>query len=77
MPVFPEYFDVPDFKLNVENAFIMKRPYINFGKTINFKWQEYNSNIKLQCVMWQSILFSCINIYGYFDFMKNIRCFVT
>ena len=52
----------------------IKRPYINFFKTINFKFQEYNANIKIQCVHWHRLIRACMNVYGYFDFLKQIRC---
>lgn len=57
-----------------ENMHTIKRPYINFNKTIRFHFQEYNSNIKLQCVHWHRLIRACINVYGYFDFLKHIRC---
>merc|ERR1712021_151322 len=74
MKVFPEYFDFNQFEMARENMHTIKRPYINFGKTINFKFQEYNANIKLQCVHWHRLIRACINVYGYFDFLKHIRC---
>lgn len=75
MKVFPEYFDQYQFVLNRENMHTIKRPYINFYKTLNFAFQEYNANLKLQCVHWQRLVFACVNVFGYFEFMKNIRCF--
>ncbi len=75
--VFPEYFDVAQFLLpNMENHFSMKRPDISFGKSVGFKWQEYNANLKIQCHLWESIMHSCINIYGYFEYLKHIKCVV-
>ena len=47
MKVFPEYFEFNQFEMARENMHTIKRPYINFGVTINFKFQEYNANIKL------------------------------
>ena len=77
MKVFPEYFDTQQFSMARENFHTIKRPYINFYKTINFKFQEYNSNLKLQCVHWQRLLLACVNVYGYFEFLKQIRCVVS
>ena len=74
MKVFPEYFDHAQFELTRENFHTIKRPYINFGNTVNFKFQEYNSNIKLQCVHWERLIRACVNVWGYFDFLKHIRC---
>ena len=74
MKVFPEYFDFNQFEMARENLMTIKRPYINFAKTLNFAFQEYNANIKLQCVHWHRMIRACINTHGYFDFMKNIRC---
>ena len=51
MKVFPEYFDFNQFEMARENMHTIKRPYINFNKTLRgFKFQEYNSNLKLQTV---------------------------
>ena len=77
MKVFPEYFDFNQFTMARENFFTIKRPYINFYKTLNFNFQEYNANIKLQCVHWHRLIMACINVYGYFEFLKNIRCMVS
>ena len=74
MKVFPEYFDFNQFEMARENMHTIKRPYIWFGGTLNFNFQEYNSNIKLQCVHWHRMIKACVNTYGYFDFLKNIRC---
>ena len=74
MKVFPEYFDFGQFETTRENMHTIKRPYINFAKTLNFQFQCYNSNIKLQCVHWHRLIRECINTFGYFDFLKNIRC---
>ena len=74
MKVFPEYFDFNQFEMARENMHTIKRPYIWFGGTLNFNCQEYNSNIKLQCVHWHRMIKACVNTYGYFDFLKNIRC---
>ena len=74
MKVFPEYYDFNQFEMARENMHTIKRPYINFGKTVQFKFQEYNANIKLQCVMWHRLIRACINVHGYFDFLKHIRC---
>ena len=56
MKVFPEYFDFNQFEMARENMHTIKRPYINFGKTINFKFQEYNTNVKLQTVYWHRLI---------------------
>ena len=74
MKVFPEYFDFCQFDMTRENMHTIKRPYINFGKTLNFSFQEYNANIKLQCVHWHKLLKACVNTFGYFEYSKNIRC---
>ena len=74
MKVFPEYFDFNQFEMACENMHTIKRPYINFGKTVNFKFQEYNTNVKLQTVYWHRLIRAGINVYGYFDFTKHIRC---
>ena len=74
MKIFPEFYDMNQFTLAQENVFAIKRPYINFAKTLKFKYQDYNSNIKLQCVHWNRLLMTCINQYGYFDMMKEIKC---
>ena len=74
MKVFPEYFDFGQFETTRENMHTIKRPYINFANTLNFQFQCYNSNIKLQCVHWHRLIRACINTFGYFDFLKNIRC---
>jgi len=74
MKVFPEYFDINQFSMVRENMHTIKRPYINFYKTLNFKFQEYNTNIRLQCVHWQKIMQTCVNVFGYYEFLKNIRC---
>ena len=47
MKVFPEYFDFNQFETERENMHTIKRPYINFNKTLGFSFQVYNSNIKL------------------------------
>jgi len=47
MKVFPEYFEFNQFETARENMHTIKRPYINFGKTLNFSFQVYNSNVKL------------------------------
>ena len=60
-----------------EFAHTIKRPYINFYKTLNFAFQEYHANMKLQCVHWHRLLFACVNVFGYFEFLKNIRCMET
>ena len=57
-----------------ENAHCIKRPYINFSFFMNFEFQEYHSNIKLQCVHWHRLIRGCVNTYGYFDMLHNIRC---
>ena len=75
MKVFPEYFEFQQFnRANYQMNHCMKRPYINFYKTLNFAFQEYHANLKLQCVHWQRILQTCVNIFGYFDYGRNIRC---
>ena len=75
MRVFPEYFDQTQFQLaSVEQAHTIKRPYINFHNTVNFSFQEYHSNLRLQCVHWNRLVNACINTFGYFDFLKHIRC---
>ena len=74
MKVFPEFFDNNQFEMASENMFCIKRPYVNFSKTLNFKFQEYNANIKLQCIHWQRLIKACINTFGYFDFLREIRC---
>eukprot|EP00997_Jenningsia_sp_PLL12_P009254 NODE_6184_length_525_cov_104.415966_g5420_i0.p1 GENE.NODE_6184_length_525_cov_104.415966_g5420_i0~~NODE_6184_length_525_cov_104.415966_g5420_i0.p1 ORF type:complete len:100 (-),score=42.15 NODE_6184_length_525_cov_104.415966_g5420_i0:185-484(-) len=74
MKVFPEYFDTNQFVMAQENMHTIKRPYINFYKTLNFKFQEYNTNLKLQCVHWHGLVRACINVYGYFDFLQQLRC---
>ncbi|CAI2382147.1 unnamed protein product [Moneuplotes crassus] len=74
MKVFPEYFEFSQFSMARENQFCIKRPYINFYKTLNFNFQEYNANLKLQCVHWHRLLMSCANVFGYFEMLKNIRC---
>ena len=38
MKVFPEYFDNNQFETTRENTHTIKRPYINFGKTLNFSF---------------------------------------
>ena len=38
MKVFPEYFEFNQFEMARENMHTIKRPYINFGLTINFKF---------------------------------------
>ena len=50
MKVFPEYFDFNQFEMARENMHSIKRPYINFYKTLGreLKFQEYSSNMKLQ-----------------------------
>ena len=77
MKVFPEYFEFTQFNTSKENHFWIKRPYINFYKTLNFNFQEYNANIKLQCVHWHRLLLACMNVFGYFEMLKNIRCQVS
>ena len=72
--VFPEYFDFNQFEMTRENMHTIKRPYINFGKTITFKFQEYNSNIRLQSVYWHRLIRAGVNVFGYFDYLKHIRC---
>ena len=72
MKVFPEYFDFNQFEMARENMHTIKRPYIGFAPDFNF--QEYNSNVKLQCVHWHRLIGACINTYGYFEFLKNIKC---
>ncbi len=48
MKVFPEYFDQYQFQMaNKWTVHTMKRPYVNFFKTLNFSFQEYNANIRL------------------------------
>ena len=74
MKVFPEYFDLGQFNMTVENMHCIKRPYINFGKTVTWKFQEYNSNVKLQSVYWHRLIRAGINTFGYFDYLKHIRC---
>ena len=74
MKVFPEYFEFNQFETARENMHTIKRPYINFAKTLPFNFQIYHSNIKLQCVHWHILIRACVNTYGYFDFLKNIRC---
>lgn len=75
MKVFPEYFDTQQFnRANYQMIHCMKWPYINFYKTLNFAFQEYNANIKLQCVHWHRIMQTCVNIFGFTDYKRNIRC---
>ena len=74
MKVFPEYFDFNQFEMARDNMHTIKRPYIYFGSSLDFNFQEYNSNIKLQCIHWQRIIGACVNTYGYFEFLKNIKC---
>ena len=74
MKVFPEYFDFNQFETTRENMHTIKRPYINFGKTLNFSFQEYHANMKLQCVHWHRLIRGCMNTYGHFDMLHNIRC---
>ena len=38
MKVFPEYFEFNQFEMTNENMHTIKRPYINFGKTLNFSF---------------------------------------
>ena len=38
MKVFPEYFEFNQFEMARENMHTIKRPYIHFGATINFKF---------------------------------------
>ena len=73
MKVFPEYFDFNQFEMARENMHTIKRPYINFGDLMGFKFQEYNANVKLQGVHWHRLIRASINHYGYFNFLKNIR----
>ena len=77
MKVFPEEFDPSQLFLHYQQRHNLKRPYLNFGKTLNIKFQEYNSNLKLQCVYWHKLLLTCLNLYGMFEYKKNIRCFVN
>ncbi len=75
MKVFPEYFDFNQFEMARENMHTIKRPYINFNKTLRgFKFQEYNSNLKLQTVQWHRLVRASINTFGYFDFLSKVRC---
>ncbi len=76
MKVFPEYFDTAQFFQAKQQRHMLKRPYLNFGKTLNIKFQDYNSNLKLQCVYWHKLTQTCMNQYGAFEYKKNIRCFV-
>ena len=75
MKVFPEYFDFNQFEMARENQHSIKRPYINFYKTVTqFKFQEYSSNIKLQTVQWHRLIRAQINNYGYFEYLRHVRC---
>ena len=38
MKVFPEYFEFNQFEMARENMHTIKRPYINFGATMGFKY---------------------------------------
>ncbi len=77
MKVFPEYYDFNQFHMTRSNLHTVKRPYINFVKTLNFKFQEYSSNIKIQCVHWHRLIRTCVNLFGYFNFLREIRCQVS
>ena len=72
MKVFPEYFDHAQFEMGHDNMHTIKRPYIGFS--MNFSFQEYNANMRLQCVHWHRLVKACANTEGYFDMLKNIRC---
>ena len=74
MKVFPEYFDFHQFEMARENMHTIKRPYLGFSGSMGFAYQEYNANIKLQCVHWHRLIKACVNTYGYFDMLKNVRC---
>lgn len=75
MKVFPEYFDPAQFFHSSQQRHTIKRPYLNFGKTLNIKFQDYNANLKLQCVYWHKLVMTCLNQYGMYELKKNIRCF--
>ena len=75
MKVFPEMHDISQFVQASHMPYhTIKRPYINFGSSMPFKYQEYEANIKLQCVHFQRLIKACINVYGYFDFMEQLKC---
>ena len=76
MKVLPEYFDPNQFKQpNRDAHFIIKRPYTNFTRSVNVDYKDYLSNLKIQCIVFDRIWNTCLNIYGLREAKKRIRCF--
>lgn len=74
MKVFPEYFEFTQFEMARENMHTIKRPYIWFHTGMDFQFQEYHANLKLQCLNFHRLINACVNTYGYFDFLQNLKC---
>lgn len=88
MKVFPEYFDANQFIVpNYSSHFTIKRPYSNFAKSMRLNFQDYyvfynyyynkiQSNLKLQCVIFDKIWDTCANQFGIKGALQRHRCFV-
>lgn len=76
MKILPEFFDPNQFHVpNTDNHFIIKRPYTTFSKSMVLDFKEYNTNLKIQCIVFDRIWQTCINIYGLRDAKRKVRCF--
>ena len=70
----PEYFDPAQMMLPGENKFCIKRPYLDYANSFPVKFEDYSANNRLQCYLYQKLLFSCFNKYGIFESFKHIHC---
>lgn len=83
MSVLPEYFDPSQFvKNDYDHHFTIKRPYTNFSKSMMINFKEYQvgkfinqTNLKLQCIVFERIWETCQNIYGIKEAKRRHRCF--
>ena len=76
MKVLPEYFDPNQFKIpNQDHHFIIKRPYTTFSNSMLLDYEDYFSNKKVQCVIFDRIWSTCLNIYGIREAKRRHRCF--
>lgn len=74
--VLPEYFDPSQYvKPDVDSHFTIKRPYTTFSKSMLIKFDDYYTNLKVQCVVFDRIWGTCLNIYWVREAKRKHRCF--
>jgi hypothetical protein len=69
----PEQWDPLQFMTTTENSFTIKQPYLQYANKLSFKFDEYNSNMKMQCAEWMRMSIQCLNMYGK-EMRMHVNC---